>query len=543
MDIDLGGLDLDVGLALRQLRQDLRDDWFPDPRQFEDIFKGDHIQTVVNQNFQANHGEYKPLGRDLFNIPKSNFTLRYALETGIADRVLYQAIAASLIGFFDPLLPWQVFNHRKCMGRSSGKYLFNYAIESWQNFIGAVQVGLKELPALLSTDVANYYDNIDIPILQQTMIDRISTIQASATEKARIRLNLEKLFLWLGDWSHTPLKGLPQNRDASSFLANIYMLPIDEEMIAAGFRYFRYMDDVKVVCRDEFEARKALKALTVAIRARGLSLNSGKTIICAPGEDEKIANCLDTGGPELQRLATIWSSKAIRPISRSFPILKSLTIQFLEAGQVDKKAFRFCINRLEVLARCQEFAVPAEYFAEITPLVIRALTRNPSASDRLIQYLRSVELNLADYDGISGLLQDPRRCIYNWQNWLLWTLLVQKEHKEPGLLTHALDIVRGGQDNANRSGAVLYAGALGSYTDRLCVAEHFGTAKSFHAQRASLLAIQELPWKDVRPFLEGNVRSDLVGVYRAVRKQGVVYVAPPEASSITQYIDLDRHYD
>ena len=76
MAIDLGPLQFNDEIVLRQLRRDLRDDWFPDPREFEDIFRHDQIQGVLSQNFDGNEGVYRPIRRHLLNVPKSNFTLR-----------------------------------------------------------------------------------------------------------------------------------------------------------------------------------------------------------------------------------------------------------------------------------------------------------------------------------------------------------------------------------------------------------------------------------------------------------------------------------
>src|ERR1035437_7437486 len=100
------------------------------------------------------------------NVPKPNVTLRYGVETGIADRVLYQGLVAHLIPFYDPLLPWNVFNHRPSVGRASKRYVFNSAVESWRNFLGVVTTSVKSNPALLSTDLTNYYENINLALLK-----------------------------------------------------------------------------------------------------------------------------------------------------------------------------------------------------------------------------------------------------------------------------------------------------------------------------------------------------------------------------------------
>lgn len=392
MAIDLGPLQFEDEVVLRQLRRDLRDDWFPDPREFEDIFRNNQIQEVLVQNFNGNQGVYRPVKRHLLNVPKSNFTLRYGLETSVADRALYQGLASYLVPFFDPLLPWNVFNHRRAEPKDAAKHLFKRAVQSWQDFIGVVKSSVKTTPVLLSTDLTNYFENIDIRILQENLNSLIPEIDTSAAEKSRIRSHLGVLFECLREWCFDETGGLPQNRDASSFLANIYMLPVDRAMLQRGHQYFRYMDDIKIACRDEFQARRALKELSLELRKIGLSVNSGKTQICRAGDADALNRCLDLGGTELHQIDAIWNTRAIRPIARSFPLLRELTLRLLQNGEVDKRVFRYCIRRLEVLAQCPEFSVPPEYFDGITTLVVDALATSPASTDQLARYLRSVPL-------------------------------------------------------------------------------------------------------------------------------------------------------
>ena len=55
--------------------------------------------------------------------------------------------------------------------------------------------------------------------------------------------------------------------------------------------------------------------------------------------------------------------------------------------------------------------------------------------------------------------------------------------------------------------------------------------------------MQELHY---RPYIEEHVkehlRADLKDVYRGLNREGI-YVAPPEITPITRFIDLERDYD
>lgn len=542
MAVSLGPIQFDEKIVKRQLRRDLLDDWFPDPRRFEDMLDVDHVEAILVDNFQHNEGAFKPEKRTLFNIPKSNFTLRYGLEISLAERALYQALAARLVPLYDPLIPWSVFSHRAAED-PSGRYLFRRAIPAWQDFTGVVRDGLSGTQVLLSTDLTNYFENIDLENLRKTLIELLPEIGTDATEKAVIRTHIATLFECLKSWCYSEWAGLPQNRDASSFLANIYMLPVDRAMIAQGYRYFRYMDDIKIACDSEHQARKALKSLSLELRCRGLSVNSGKTAIVPVEEAEEIAKCLDAGEAELQQIDAIWQTRSLRSISRSFPLLSDLTQRLLRGGEVGSRAFRYCIRRLEALASCPEFEVPDAYFAPITPLVTDALSACPASTDELTRYLRAVPTTDGDLDRVAQLLQDEERNYYTWQNYRLWVLLVQKKFNRTELVTFAMTIVRDQADCATRCGATLYAGAFGSKDDRIAIAQRFGSLESFMGQRAALLAIQELHFTPhVRDHVRPNLRKDLKNVYKGLSRQGI-YVAPPPPVSITRILDTERDYD
>lgn len=53
MAIKFGPLEIDDELVLLQFRQDLKDDWFPDPRKFNDIFNKSLVQKILTGNFDT----------------------------------------------------------------------------------------------------------------------------------------------------------------------------------------------------------------------------------------------------------------------------------------------------------------------------------------------------------------------------------------------------------------------------------------------------------------------------------------------------------
>lgn len=549
MAVTLGAIEIDDILVFKQLKQDLKDDWFPDPRRFEDVFGQELVQSILTDNFELNHGQYRPAMRQPLNMPKANFTLRAALETSLPDRVMYHALGAALVPLFDPLMPWQVFSHRMNQDGLDEKHLFKRGVPAWKNFIGVVRSKLMldadgpRTHALLSTDLTNYFDNIDIPKLKACLESLLPDVDAGAAAKADARNRIDALFRHLDSWTYKVGLGLPQNRDASSFLANVYMLVVDRAMLEKGYKYFRYMDDIKIVCEDVYEARKALKELSIELRDIGLYVNARKTVICAPGDIKKIDECLDQPNPEMIELDEVWATRKVHVIARSLPALRDFTLRLLREELVDSREFRFCIGRLELLAMCEELAAPPAYFSEITPLVVEALEKYPAATDQLAKYLRAVPTGDDQLLIIASQLMDPRKSIYSWQNYRLWVLLAQKKYRNEELAAFARNIIGNAPDGPTRSGATMYLGSLGDTDDRRLIAANFSHLESFLGQRNALIAIQELNYGDhVKGPVQPHVRADLKGVWRGLGRAGV-YFAPPERRSLTWIVEGDRDYD
>lgn len=529
----IGNVRLDLKIIAHQLKNDLRDDWFPDPLNFGDMLAAEALRSVIDANIAANGGRYIPGRRSLFNIPKSGFTLRYALETGLADRVLYQGLAAELLPLYDKLIPWNSFSHRFDYERerSSERYTFKHGIESWKHFVGSARSALSPSSYLVSTDIANFFEHIQLSRLKERMAELVPLVATSSEEVQQLEAKRELLFEFLVHWSYEEGRGLPQNRDASSFLANLYMRDIDIAMRNAGYEssYFRYMDDIKIVCEDEFQARKALKQLTVCLRELGLTLNSRKTVIVPAADIKTIDECLDGGSDSIQQIDVLWRKRTRGAIFTLWPSLRKRTLELIAEGQVDGKEFRYCIKRISLLARFKELYFPPSLYASVTAAISSAVATHPASTDQYVEYLSSVDVTVAELAPLIDYLVDPEKSIYTWQNYRLWILLAEKKIITESLRLAALNALSG-NDTPARAGASIYLGATGCNEGKGVLMRGFGQLSSFIGQRSAIIAFHEEPYHKVREFLI-NVRPDLHGVYRHLNKSGVwkgKYYVPKE---------------
>jgi hypothetical protein len=228
-----------------------------------------------------------------------------------------------LIPFFDPLLRWNIFSHRYNPKASNRESIFHPHVQAWSSFLGSVRSTVQPNSYLVTTDLSNYYEHVQISLLEKTLLGSLPSVVATVEQKAHIHEHISALIHFLSKWGFSKERGLPQNRDASSFLANMYMHPVDQAMSEYEGAYFRYMDDIKIVCNDMHSARLALKRLIVALRNVGLNVNAKKTEIVPGSNTAEIERCLGSTSPEILALDTIWNTRSrgaiLRTLASPFP--------------------------------------------------------------------------------------------------------------------------------------------------------------------------------------------------------------------------------
>jgi len=115
------------------------------------------------------------------------------------------------------------------------------------------------------------------------------------------------LSVCLNAWSgtkegSTPGVGIPQGPQPSYLLANLLLFPLDKQLISEAFKYYRYMDDIKIYGYSEAELRNVLVLIDNYLKGHGLSINSKKTGITLIDQDKE-----DATVKELRRFEVIGS--------------------------------------------------------------------------------------------------------------------------------------------------------------------------------------------------------------------------------------------
>lgn len=161
----------------------------------------------------------------------------------------------------DSALGIQIYSHRVTKEKERDSHFFKHPVEQWKAFNNHVIISLDEKPSqtVLVTDLTNFYENIDVEKLGEKLEDIAYDLDIDKTKKDEYSRVIKLLVMILKKWAVAQTGcGIPQNRNPSSFLANMYLHVVDEAMVKSGYKYFRYMDDLRFVCDNKYEQERYL---------------------------------------------------------------------------------------------------------------------------------------------------------------------------------------------------------------------------------------------------------------------------------------------
>jgi hypothetical protein len=210
-------------------------------------------------------------------IPKSSGLLRPITLLAIEDQIVLQAIANKIALHIRArrrkVELKQVFSN--CLERHANSIFF---LQDWRNSYQAFQLQLQShldsgYTWIAHFDLAAFYETISHRALRKIIAPR------GGSPQTWLRIN-QWLCVWSAGRNGVQVEhGIPQGPIASDFLAEVFMLPVDEVMRSEAVKYIRYVDDIRVLAKTEKEARRAAIALELACRKWSLIPQSSKFIV------------------------------------------------------------------------------------------------------------------------------------------------------------------------------------------------------------------------------------------------------------------------
>ena len=512
---------IDIGAVLAHLKQDMRDDWFPDPLLYKDIFDRPHdLEQLLTSMLLEGNGQYIPVNRIPRDIPKSGLGLRYALETDFYDRFVLQAICSYLMPYYDPLLSNRVLGHRFNPERTKEKYIFKHRIELWNTFQGITRASLNTGKSLLCTDLINYFENIQNDQIISSLSDNLSKVEANGIEKVRIRNAITTLERLLKSWCYSDRHGLPQNRDASSFFANMVLNSVDQSMAAAGYDYYRYVDDIRIACSNEAQAKQALICLVRELRNVGLNINTSKTRIISSGTSkEDLSIFFPAYDDRTIAIDNMWRSRSKRLIGKSVLYLHELLIELIDKKETQSRQFRFCINRLSTLISAKVFDCQSILTPAVQDALLDLLIKEPVSTDQACKILESAPDDAPVFSKIEQLLLTEEIAIHDWQNYLLWLLLAYKKHIRAPLTELAKAQCAEGPMRADFPAQLIYLAAADESEYLIKLTDTYESNWPYQASRLLLISLTGMEESIIKPLAQ-KLDMKLRGTVKRIKSNG-----------------------
>ena len=231
---------------------------------------GNWVPEQERLQSELRQGQYRPQPARRVWIPKPGSNEQRPLGVpAVRDRVVQAALRHVLEPIFERDFAEQSYGFRP--GRGCLQALQRVEELLVQGYTWVVDV-----------DLQSYFDTIPHKRL-------LTEIQKRIADGKVMKLLAEYLaagVLETGkDWQPTE-QGTPQGSVISPLLSNIYLNPLDHQMIEQGYEMVRYADDFVVCCRTAAEAQQALAAVATWTAAAGLRLHPVKTrIVSAAGPE------------------------------------------------------------------------------------------------------------------------------------------------------------------------------------------------------------------------------------------------------------------
>jgi len=505
--------------VLKHLKQDMRDDWFIDTLAYKDLFSNkEYLKKVIADLLEEGNGQYPGNTRTIYDIPKKGLGIRYSLETDFFDRFIYQAICSYLIEFFDPLLSHRVLGHRLNKKRRDERYLFKNRIDLWNTFEGVTHTAINSGQALLATDLINYFENISTDLIRSAFLSKIENINANGREKLRIRNAIETLCSLLVQWGYSEKHGLPQNRDASSFIANIVLSDVDHKIVELGYDYYRYVDDIRIICENPQHARKAITDLIGQLRTVGMNINSAKTeILTKDSPPQRISDFFPASDDRSLAIDNMWRSRSRRVISRSIAPLCEMLHDIIQNRETQSRQFRFAVNRLKILLDSGAFDIDKTLIKSLTSIIIDSLESQAASTDQFCRLLSMFEISEPEFERIEEYLENPLKSIHPWQNYHLWLLLAKKQRISELLLEAALNKIEQTILAPEIPAIFVYLKCINKDELLIPTIKIFKKEWPYQHQRYFLLATKDFDRETLKPLI-GELKTRLKGTAsRAIR--------------------------
>jgi hypothetical protein len=222
-----------------------------------------NLQALVDQ---LKTGTYTAKPPTVVYQPKKSGILRPLTLLSLEDLIVYQSIANVVASKFES--DQGKYALKKSFGAlfagPSSPFFYKSWRSSYRTYNKAIEAAFKSGNEFVADfDLVSFYDLIDHGLLRKCLARRVKNNDL-------LDLLIRCLQRWTPELSgHHVNHGVPQGPEPSAFLAECFLFKFDS-MRFPMVKYLRYVDDIKLMAKDEIPIRRALLRLDLASKRLGL---------------------------------------------------------------------------------------------------------------------------------------------------------------------------------------------------------------------------------------------------------------------------------
>ncbi len=234
-------------------------------------------------------GAYRPREPDVIATEKGRGLMRHLLVPSPADALLLQSLANALEPMIlDSRPSKRAFYARSHKGPDIEQFFTRVTYPwwvKWGQFVEHIWEFQRRFPFVVVTDVANYFDNIDVSILR----NRIAGFDKVNEAWLDLLLYILDDIKAHGFYGSRNRLALPQiDFDAPRLLATAYLFEADALLRdRTGDSFVRWMDDIDFGATTREAAHTLLGDLDRRLQGLNVRLNAGKTKVLTDREAEQ----------------------------------------------------------------------------------------------------------------------------------------------------------------------------------------------------------------------------------------------------------------
>ncbi len=230
--------------------------------QTTEMFSHHLAENLARLARSLKEASYQPAAIKRVWIPKPGTAEKRPLGIPtVADRVVQTALRSVIEPIFEVEFAQHSYGFRPNRGCKDALRRVAELLETGYSWV-------------VDADLKSYFDTIPHQELMERIAERIADGRVLTLVESYLKQGImEEMQYW------TPTQGSPQGAVVSPLLSNVYLNPLDHEMVKAGYEMIRYADDLVVMCRSKAEAEQALARVKQWTATAKLTLHPEKTRI------------------------------------------------------------------------------------------------------------------------------------------------------------------------------------------------------------------------------------------------------------------------